>query len=124
MNDQSDSGSPYSVSGALTIRMLIPYFFAAAAFGYAVWNQANDSAQLHSNQSYQEEQISQLIADNKAYNISQLQATVAFQGQQISILIADDKAGQTFSYSIQSELAQQTQSLADIKAAETQHGTP
>jgi hypothetical protein len=97
MTDSSDNGSPYSASGALTLKGLIPYFFAIAAFGYAVWGQAN--------------------------NASQLQSTQVFQGQQIAQLIADDKAGQTLSYSISSQLAQLNQSVADIKA-NTTHGAP
>lgn len=98
MPDINDStGSPYSTQGAVTIRGLIPYLFAISAFGYAVWTSSN--------------------------NASQLQSTEAFQGQEIGQLIADDKAGQTLSYSISSQLAQLTQSVADIKA-NTTHVAP
>jgi len=47
---------------------------------------------------------------------SQLQSTQQFQTQEITLLLADDKTGNALSYSIQSQLAQLTQSVADIKA--------
>ena len=47
---------------------------------------------------------------------SQLQSTQQFQTEEITQLLADDKTGNALSYSIQSQLAQLTQSVADIKA--------
>lgn len=90
MSDPNDNTSPYTLQGAVTIKALIPYLLALAAFGYAVWNSANNSTQL--------------------------QATEAFQGQEIQLLVTDDKSAQALSYSISSQLAQLAQSVADIKA--------
>jgi hypothetical protein len=83
--------TPYTTQGAVVLKVLVPYLCAISAFGYAVWTSANGATSV--------------------------QQTVAFQGQEISQLVADDKANQTLSYSISTQLAQLNQSVADIKAS-------
>jgi hypothetical protein len=90
----SESGD-YTQDGAKIIKNLIPYFIGLGGLVCGIWAMSN--------------------------NQSQIAATEVYQGQEINQLVKAETDEQTISVSIQTQLAQLQQSVADIKV-NTAHG--